>query len=708
MSFLNNNNKNKEKNNEKNSGFAIPQVLILGIGIAVGISGLMATSILGLTGSKINRQELLAKSSSYSGIAKLRALLNDNTQGRLFNYFWLVKNCSDKSSECDSTNISNPSNQYWSDDLWCDGEENCNGRQKAPVCYPDENITWDSEKQIVRNLFTDNNYIGNAISNSQRDFEQSFNIISTKYIGSEDYGISSILVEGLALPKDTNTESASNKLRVNIQVKGQTSQSGFGFLSVGENNSDKTNSLFLGDLKILPNNTAKGSIIWRMNIDDPSDCINIKELARGEDSILPASGNGGIWIQPLSLPKQPRLKNVEDLGILICTSENYEKSNSKCKLDSKGLPEKTYRIYSLFSKGPGSTFEVSTTDENKIILEIMGDIDISNEGQFCHKNGIEACGTGKPENLTILFKQKTKSEENKLICDRDNVSGGVKLENNIFNDYSFPIDNDRLPGHSFLIDKTNENELEKFGAFIYGPKTTLMSVISKSPWIQINNEESDSNYGTIITSRGTYGYLRNTFGSSIKDTITNLILTSDRKLIPYGSNNEIEIIAIGKKISPLPPEALLRNDINNVFLIFDNQTSNYHIRSFTVEDINRLSNDSIQNSLPGSFAILGPTNNQNDINLGRDLNDNPFISSLLNAFDIKVKMKEENFKRNFAGAAWVKNICFDKEGEKTWEFSKTFIDKLISWHGNIYNWGVKYYRGQSIILWDTLRDFNTN
>ena len=56
----------------KNSkGFAIPQILILGIGIAVGVSGLMAASILGLTGSRITRQELLAKSSSYSGIAKL-------------------------------------------------------------------------------------------------------------------------------------------------------------------------------------------------------------------------------------------------------------------------------------------------------------------------------------------------------------------------------------------------------------------------------------------------------------------------------------------------------------------------------------------------------------------------------------------------------------------------------------------------------------
>ena len=62
MSFNEENNKNKSK---LNNGFAIPQVLILGIGIAVGVSGLMAASILSLTGSKINRQELLAKSSAY-------------------------------------------------------------------------------------------------------------------------------------------------------------------------------------------------------------------------------------------------------------------------------------------------------------------------------------------------------------------------------------------------------------------------------------------------------------------------------------------------------------------------------------------------------------------------------------------------------------------------------------------------------------------
>ncbi len=98
MDFL----KNKKKFIiKKDNGFAIPQILILGIAIAVGVSGLMAASILGLTGSRITRQELLAKAASYSGITKLRLLLNDNTQGRLFNYFWLVDNCSDKATECD-------------------------------------------------------------------------------------------------------------------------------------------------------------------------------------------------------------------------------------------------------------------------------------------------------------------------------------------------------------------------------------------------------------------------------------------------------------------------------------------------------------------------------------------------------------------------------------------------------------------------------
>lgn len=697
---------------KSNQGFALPQILIIGIGIAVGVSGLMAASILGLTGSRINRQELLAKSSSYSGITKLRALFNDNSQGRLFNYFWLVNNCSDKSTECQTTNVAIPSNDYWADNSWCNDEENCSGRQKAPLCINNENFAWSEEQRLVRNLFIGPNSIGNTSENTEKEFEQSFNIISTKYIGTENSGINSVLIEGISSPINSTTESASNKLRVNIQVNGETSESGFGFFGIGENNSDKKDSLFLGNLNIVPFDNAKGSIIWRMNLDNTNDCQNLKILAKGENSLLPETGNGGIWIQPLSLPKQPRLKNVIDIGTLICTKKNYEKNNSKCKLDAGNLNQKTFRIYSLFSKGPGSVFEVSTTDNSKIILEIMGDIDISNGGIFCHKNGSEECGTGKPENLTILFKQKNQSESNKLVCNRADYSGGAILKNNIaYTNISYPIDNKTLPGHSFLIDNTGDSSSEKFGAFIYGPKTTFISVQPKSNWVQITNDENESKGGIVVTSRGSYGYIKNTLGNSVDDQITNLILDSNLQLISYGGygennfNNSIEIIGLGEKVNDLPPGTQFNSSINNVFLIFDNSTANYHLRSFNSININRLNSQNMQYSYPGSFAILNSKNSSNDINLGNNLEEYNAAKIWLDAFNIKVQSTNKNTIRNFSGAVWVKNLCFDGTGEKTWEFSKNFIDELKQWHGNEFNWGVKYYRGKSIILWDTLRDF---
>ena len=133
------------------------------------------------------------------------------------------------------------------------------------------------------------------------------------------------MIEGLSIPKNTNNKSGSNKLRVNIEVNSETSESGFGFFSAGENNTDKKDSLFLGNLNITPFNNAKGSIIWRMNIEDNNECQDFQQLAKAENAFLPKSGNGGIWIQPLNLPKQPRLKKVNDIGTLICTQKNMMK-----------------------------------------------------------------------------------------------------------------------------------------------------------------------------------------------------------------------------------------------------------------------------------------------------------------------------------------------------------------------------------------------
>ena len=72
----------------------------------------------------------------------------------------------------------------------------------------------------------------------------------------------------------------------------------------------------------------------------------------------------------------------------------------------------------------------------------MGDIDISNGGEICHKNNRESCGSGKPENLTILFKQKNIPKENKLVCNRIDKTGGVRFKDISYFQIKFPIDND--------------------------------------------------------------------------------------------------------------------------------------------------------------------------------------------------------------------------------------------------------------------------
>ena len=69
-----------------------------------------------------------------------------------------------------------------------------------------------------------------------------------------------------------------------------------------------------------------------MNIDDVNECKDLREWAKAENASLPRYGNGGIWIQPLGLPKQPRLKNVKDIGTLICSRKRYEEENTSCKL----------------------------------------------------------------------------------------------------------------------------------------------------------------------------------------------------------------------------------------------------------------------------------------------------------------------------------------------------------------------------------------
>ena len=147
------------------------------------------------------------------------------------------------------------------------------------------------------------------------------------------------------------------------------------------------------------------------------------------------------------------------------------------------------------------------------------------------------------------------------------------------------------------------------------------------------------------------------------------------------------------------------------------------MRTFDIEDIieNPNEKDSLY-SYPIAFAKMHPDGETTTYEFEGDdlISLKAEEEEYLDAFNIKLAPVDENnlsFARNFSGAAWVKNLCFDNKGEKTWQFlpvndeesldSKNFIDQLTKRHGTRFNWGVKYYRGKSIILWDTLRDFKS-
>ena len=56
---------------------------------------------------------------------------------------------------------------------------------KSSFLSANDDFSWE-EEQIVRNLFIGSNKIGNSFTDIEKEFEQSFNLISSKYIGTEN------------------------------------------------------------------------------------------------------------------------------------------------------------------------------------------------------------------------------------------------------------------------------------------------------------------------------------------------------------------------------------------------------------------------------------------------------------------------------------------------------------------------------------------
>ena len=214
----------------------------------------------------------------------------------------------------------------------------------------------------------------------------------------------------------------------------------------------------------------------------------------------------------------------------------------------------------------------------------------------------------------------------------------------------------------------------------------------------------------------------NTLGRSFEDKMANIILTPNGRLIPYLGHKKrsafpydedyfnIEIIGVGNKVNPLPSDSTLNSSADNILLIYDkNQPDpkkSFYLRTFKIKSTNSIGQSSSEYSYQISFAIMDPNNLNTNVYLPNNL-DSQSAKIWLDAFNIKIEKYTPNLVRNFAGAAWVNNLCLDNNGEKNWNFSKEFINKLSSRHGDEFNYGIRFYKGRSIILWDTLRDFKS-
>ncbi len=706
-------------------GFALPQILLLAILMVTSLTGLLSATINRYSTIRFKSLEMQSKNASESGINTIKAFFN-NSKERSYNYFWLSKSCSSslKDDECPIFNsgtsgkewpgifikgqFNNLSTLYWPDGDWCFGSDQnkCIGRQVAPMCTyhrasePIRPINWGLYRSYASN-FIDN--LDNSLeinSNDTSKHKQSFSIKSSDYVGTEFAGENSFLIEGMTKSKGTNVKTSINKLRININVTSTIPDSGFAFISAGENELDK-NSIYLGNLNI--EGDKSGSIIWRKNIYSPQDCGNI-ELLSGINKSRSLPTNGGFWVQPLNIPNRPNISNKTSQGVaspwslgeIACTPKSSTERWTNCRFfetvgwENYKSSKRTAYIDNLIVKGKNAFFGIVTTAESPLTLVFKGSVDISHGGKICHRNGSDPkCGSGKPENLTILFDQTNSpniSQKQALECSR---LGGINLKSQ------------DLPNNTFFISSTGRNSEEKFSGFIHAIDTTFSTSALPSNFYQ-NPVKGNK---LVINSRGLYALINDPEGRSFDDRRPKYFRTANLDLIPYvtdlyssttSSMNNLHIIGVGSRCESCDPGL---NLMLNMALIWNSKSNTYILRGF--------------NFINDEAVLVDKETN------GRiwkvELGNSPYLSAngntpIVNYYGIDLE-ETKNLKNDIYinGAVWAKNICLDGTKNTNWQFDKRFPKALNSrFKDSSLNYGVPYYRGRGIKVWDTLRDFSIN
>ena len=686
------------------SGFALTQILLLTIGLSLTITALISSAINRLTLTRIKKLELDARNASDSSITVLKSLFN-NRKNRAFNYYWLLKICSENLNQeyCpienriysgDDSIVKDMTSLYWNNESrdWCiNSLDNCFGRQIAPKCTSINNfsrrsksVDWFTFNSYISNFLKNEISISNNFGSNQKNNFQSFSLKSLDFYGDDRTGgTTSFLVEGISR-KDPNStiKTSTNKLRVNIKVIPEVDESGFAYLIAGENDSDK-NSLFLGNIDIIGDS---GSILWRRNILNEFECEKLNQMI-GINELSSLPSYGGIWVQPIYSPPNPylhiprnKIVKFENLYCLerssnfkICNSETWGKKNQL---------ERVFSINNLLIRGENSKLNIFTSDSSRLTLLINGSVDINFGGKICHIDKgdfLRRCGSGKSSNLTLILipEERGLNEQQKLQC---SSKGGISYLRNKIN-----------PNNSFILGNTGNDDSEIFTSFIYAPSSTFITAIPNLDYYQ-----DSSNKNQIFIYRGTYSYLENISNTVepifFKDPEGNLLNFASHYEDIYEVNffSNLYLVGVGKRYLENQPSL---NTMLNMALVKKN--NEYFLLGFIIEN---KSAKFVKENTNGRVWRISLGNNPFSV----DNNGKSWIRYY--GIDLK-RTKQFHSIINVEGALWAKNICLDKK-IVNWEFKKEFINNLIDRYGLEFNYGIPYYRGTSIEVWDTMRDFS--
>jgi len=766
--------KQNKRVREGEQGFALPLILTIGIILAGLVLGVLRAMIGNTENSRIRFFTALTNNALESIVSQYRAMLNDATFGNLYNQFWLVQGCSmditglncpndtSSGSTIPKNGIQDPSRTYWANsDGFCNdfpsqGRTDCQGRQISPTCSydnPNENssassLPWSVYQTGINEFFKLNTNIASGVRIGGEN--QAYGIIGTyNTVGQIEKGGRSHLDLTGYIKGARNTLRAERRSRISMEIERNTPYSGFAYIAAGMRQADK-NAIHLANLQVFDQtytagNVGRGTILLRRNmtnvhssLEDPKECnemgrIFFYDRIVSDNYSLPRKGHGGLLVHSSYWPGAPNLDTppsaantviVRTIGLNNCLRVNNQ-------------TERIYEYNNLFVLR-GATYCVETSDNSKVLIKIADSLDIAPGAKFCHvAEGSSICGSGKPENLTIVSAYRDYSTGLDPVSDHSGCSNNRNGAEGVGESYAKRDPNAR-PGPSFTFRNTgNRANGEMVSAFIYGKHLIFNSsgVHRGRTGTTYLSDELDTNHGrysgSLVIHRSRIA--ATALGGISNGTVWRLNYPHSNPNSKYvaiqgdpsrtslngmgDARGEIGDYLIGKVIVAIADSTDYGRSYNvvpHVYITYDYTWNRFDLNSFY-----RL-NSPAMGSTEGQIQLERQVGRAAWTPYGTV--PRSFHPSELGSYSRVLKMmygisitepkpEDTTTVRVYKGAVWARKVCFSRNSKHGdylvthhWIFDPSFVDGLSKRYGEEFRWGFSNYKSRFIKTWDILRD----